>query len=64
MSLKLWEIYHPNYMIVIVLAETEKDAIRLAKEANEGRWSNAKLSVTLLCSDLTVASVCYSGDVI
>jgi hypothetical protein len=62
MALKLWKVYHPNYMMVIVIAETKKDAVDLVK-SNYPDWDDSKLNARLICEEVTNEFVSERIDV-
>ena len=60
--MKLWKVIHPNYMIVIVVAETKKDAVELAKSRYPA-WKDSKLTTELMCDDIRDGFVSDQIDV-
>lgn len=61
--MKLWEIFHPNYTMVIVVADTKKDAIELAKVSYPD-WKDVKLTAELICDDIRDGFVSHLIDVV
>jgi hypothetical protein len=62
MALKLWQVYHPNYMMTLVIAETEERAIELTKDKIP-LWKEDRLNAVLVCDDLSKEFVSESKDI-
>lgn len=60
--MQLWKVFHPNFMVVIVIAKNKKDAVELAKSTHSD-WANEKLNATLLCAEVTNEFVSEKIDV-